>query len=137
MTPEYDEVGVMKAYAVEAGVPSEHVFLDHAGLSTYESMWRAKEIYGANRVLVVTQEYHLYRAVYVARELGMKAYGVASDPRSYRNWLPRELREILARAKDFFFVRMSPEPAYIGESFDLSGDGDATNVNHFFEAEIS
>ena len=63
---EYDEVGAMKNYAIENGVPSENVFMDHAGFSTYETMYRAKEIFKAEKVIIVTQEYHLYRALYIA-----------------------------------------------------------------------
>lgn len=129
MQHDYDEVGVMKRYAIEAGVPSSVVFLDHAGLSTYESMWRAKELYGVEKVLIVTQEYHLYRALYLAQEMGMDAYGISSDLRPYRAQTVRELREIVARVKDFVFVRIKPDPTYLGDPVDLSGDGDSTNEN--------
>ena len=72
---DYDEVNAMKAYAVAHGVPSEDVFMDHAGFSTYETIYRAKEIFGAKRVIIVTQEYHLYRALYIAERFGIEAYG--------------------------------------------------------------
>ena len=123
----YDEVSAMKKYAVENGVPSEDVFLDHAGFSTYDSVYRAREIFGAGKVLIVTQEYHLYRAVYLARTLGLDAYGVSSDLRSYRDQYKNELREILARNKDFFKAMVKPEPTYLGEKISLDGDGDITN----------
>ena len=129
MQRDYDEVTVMKRHATDAGVPGKVIFLDHAGLSTYESMWRAKEIYGVEKVLVVTQEYHLYRALYVAKALGMNAYGVSADLRPYSAQSIREVREIVARVKDFVFVRIKPEPTYLGEPVDLSGDGDSTNIN--------
>lgn len=129
MQHDYDEVSVMKRHAMEAGVPGNVIFLDHAGLSTYESMWRAKELYGVEKVLIVTQKYHLYRAIYVAKELGMDAYGVSADLRPYRTQSVREVRELVARVKDFVFVRIKPEPTYLGEPVDLSGDGDSTNVN--------
>ena len=80
---EYDEVNVMKKFAMDKGVPSGDVFMDHAGFSTYESLYRAKEIFEADKVVIVTQEYHLYRALHIANELGIEAYGVASDPRQY------------------------------------------------------
>ena len=105
MSADYDEVGVMKRFATERGVPSNVIFLDHAGLSTYESMWRAKEIFGAERILIVTQGYHLYRAVYTAEMLGMEAYGVPSDLRSYRKIVIYEAREVAARIKAFLEVR--------------------------------
>lgn len=133
MQSDYDEVGAMKRHATDAGVPSNAVFLDHAGLSTYESMWRAKELYGAENVLIVTQEYHLYRALYVAQELGMNAYGISADLRPYRGQIIRELREIVARAKDFVFAKWKPEPTYLGDPVDLAGDGDSTNVNKLLD----
>ena len=75
----YNEVGVMKRYAVREGVPESNVFMDHAGFSTYESLRRAKEVFGVQKVLIVTQGYHLYRALYIARQLGLEAYGVGAD----------------------------------------------------------
>lgn len=123
---DYDEVTAMKRYAAEAGVPSEDIFLDHAGFSTYDSLWRAKEIFGAERVVIVTQEYHLYRALYLAEELGLEAVGVSADLRSYAGQSFRELREILARLKDFVLGIWQPD-AVGGEPIALSGDGNVTN----------
>ena len=80
---DYDEVNAMKQYAIEKGVPSEDIFMDHAGFSTYETMYRAKEIFDADKIVVVTQEYHLYRALYIADKLGIEAYGVSSDYETY------------------------------------------------------
>ena len=126
---EYDEVNIMKNYAIEKGVPSENIFMDHAGFSTYESIYRAKEIFEANKVVIVTQKYHLYRALYIANQLGLEAYGVGSDPRQYIGATYRELREILARDKDFIKCIFKPEPTYLGETIPVSGDGDITNDN--------
>lgn len=98
----YDEVNVMKAFAVDASIASEDVFMDHAGFSTYESMYRARDVFKAKKILIVTQEYHLYRAIYDARALGLDAYGVVSMPRTYAGQAYRDIREILARDKDFF-----------------------------------
>ena len=77
-TVGYDEVDAMKAYAVNEGIRSEDVFMDHAGFSTYESMYRAKEVFGAKKIIIVTQEYHLYRAVYIARGVYCAAAGIGS-----------------------------------------------------------
>lgn len=123
----YDEVGAMKRFAVENGVPSEDVFMDHAGFSTYETMYRAKEIFQAQKVVIVTQEYHLYRAIYIAEQLGLEAYGVSADLRSYRGQSKRDLREVLARCKDFGMCIYKPEPTYLGEVIPVSGNGDVTN----------
>ena len=123
----YDEVNVMKDFATDRGIASEDVFMDHAGFSTYESMYRAKEIFKAEKILIVTQNYHLYRAIFDARALGLDAYGVASDPRSYSGQLYRDIREILARNKDFAYSIIKPEPTYLGEAIPVQGNGNQTN----------
>lgn len=124
---EYDEVNIMKQLAMVEGIPGDDVFMDHAGFSTYESMYRARDVFRADKVIIVTQEYHLYRAVYIARKMGLDAYGVASDPRKYGGQARREVREILARNKDFLTGIWKPEPAYLGEAIPVSGDGNLTN----------
>lgn len=124
---DYDEVAAMKRFAVEAGVPSENVFMDHAGFSTYESMYRARDIFQAKKILIVTQEYHLYRAIYIAESLGLEAYGVASDYRSYSGQLSRDVREMLARVKDFGTSLLQPKPTFLGEAIPIWGDGNLTN----------
>lgn len=124
---EYDEVNIMKKFAIEKGVPSENIFMDHAGFSSYESIYRAKEIFGANKIVIVTQKYHLYRALYIANQLGIEAYGVGADPRQYVGATYRELREILARNKDFVKCIFKPEPTYLGDTIPVSGNGDITN----------
>ena len=101
--------------------------MDHAGFSTYESLYRAKEIFGAERILIVTQAYHMYRALYIAHELGLEAWGVSADRHTYRGQFYRDLREIAARFKDFFSVMCQAEPTYLGEPIPLSGNGDVTN----------
>lgn len=125
--PDYDEVGTMKQYAMDAGVPSSDVFMDHAGFSTYESMYRAKEVFQAKKVIIVSQEYHLYRAIYIAQALGLDAYGLAADGQDYAGQWSRDAREVLARVKDFFISIWKPQPTYLGEAVPVSGDGDVTN----------
>ena len=126
---EHDEVNIMKHYAIEKGVPSEDIFMDHAGFSTYESIYRAKEIFKAKKIVIVTQKYHLYRALHIANKLGIEAYGVGSDPRRYVGETNREVREILARNKDFIKCIFKPLPKYLGETIPVSGNGDMTNDN--------
>lgn len=123
----YDEVNAMKRFAVDNNVPSEDVFMDHAGFSTYETMYRAREIFKAKKVIIVTQEYHLYRAIYIANELGLEAYGVSADLRSYRGQIKRDVREVLARCKDYAMCLFKPEPTYLGDAIPVSGSGDLTN----------
>lgn len=124
----YDEVNSMRIYAEENGVPSSQVFMDHAGFSTYESMVRAKEIFDVKRMVIVTQRYHLTRAVYIARQLGIEAYGIASDRYIYPKMPYYKLRESVARVKDFMYVNIiKPDPTYLGDTIPISGDGKLTH----------
>ena len=125
----YDEVNVMKNYLIENGIPSEDIFMDHAGLSSYDSMYRAKKIFKANRIVVVTQKYHLYRSLYIARMLDIDVYGVSANPRKYYGQTKRDVREYAARVKDFFKCLIMPEPTYLGEVIPINGNGDVTNDN--------
>ena len=122
----YDEVGTMKEYAVALGVPSENIFLDHAGFSTYESMYRAAEIFGVKTAAVVTQEYHLYRSLYDAEAFGIKAVGIPADKHVYMGQSMRDTREIIARNKDFLYCMIRPEPKYLGDSISLKTNGSIT-----------
>jgi len=131
----YDEVNVMKSFAIERGVPSEDIFMDHAGLSTYESVYRAKEIFGAQNMVIVTQEYHLYRALYIAKKMGVGSLGVCSDPREYSGEAKREIREIAARTKDMLWCAFFPEPTYLGDLIPLFQTGDITNDTYFSSKE--
>ncbi len=123
----YDEVNAMKQYALDAAVPSSDVFMDHAGFSTYESVYRARDIFQAKKVIIVTQKYHLYRALHIANALGLEAWGVSADYRSYSGQFNREVREILARNKDFVNGIFLPAPTFLGETIPVFGDGNLTN----------
>lgn len=109
----YNESDAMKAYCVSLGVPSEDVFVDHAGYDTYSSMYRARYAYGADSVVVVTQAYHLYRALATAQGLGLEAQGVPADKGSYDNQLSYSVREAAARTKDCLqtLLKVVPEDA--------------------------
>ena len=124
---DYNEVETMKQYAMDAGIESSDIFMDHAGFSTYESLYRAKEIFGVDKIIIVTQGYHLYRALHIAENLGIEAYGVASDYRTYAGQVFRDLRELLARVKDVGSSVFEPMPTYLGEPISITGDGDVTN----------
>lgn len=123
---DYDEVNTMRLFAVERGVPEEDIFMDHAGFSTYDSVYRAKKVFEANSIIIVSQKYHLYRALYVSEKLGVKACGVSANLNKYGGQLKREIREILARNKDFFKCIAKPEPTFLGDKIPVSGDGRAT-----------
>ena len=123
----YNEVAAMKQYAIDQGVPSEDIFMDHAGFSTYESLFRARDIFKVERIIIVSQEYHLYRALHIADTLGMESWGVAADYRTYSGQSMRDIREVLARVKDFGMGIFQPNPTYLGEPIPITGNGDATN----------
>ncbi|NLY87895.1 MAG: DUF218 domain-containing protein [Clostridiales bacterium] len=120
---EYNEVEAMKTYALKEGVPAKDIFLDHAGFSSYESMYRARDVFAVRTMLVVTQKYHAYRSVYIANKLGIDAEGVSCNETRYAGQLYRDLREILARDKDFFMCIIKPKPTYLGDVIDIHGDG--------------
>lgn len=126
---DYDEVNVMKNYLKENGIPSEDIFMDHAGLSSYDSIYRTKKIFKADKVIIVTQKYHLYRSLYIANSIDLNAYGVSATKREYMNQTKRDIREIAARIKDFFKCLIKPEPVYLGEIMPIKGNGDRTNDN--------
>ncbi|MBQ8815627.1 MAG: YdcF family protein [Lachnospiraceae bacterium] len=124
---DYNEVQAMKDFATDRGIVSSDVFMDHAGFSTYDSVYRARDVFAADRIIIVSQGYHLYRALYIAEKLGVDAYGVAADYHTYRGQTYRDLREILARVKDAVITVFKPEPTYLGDVIPVSGDGDLTN----------
>jgi vancomycin permeability regulator SanA len=121
-TNEYNEVTAMRAYALENAdaydLIEESVVLDYAGFSTYESMYRLREVFQVDSAVVVTQEYHLYRALYIANRLGIDAYGIAA-PGQEEGQFRRDIREMLARTKDFFYVMFDVQPTYLGDPIEL------------------
>ncbi|MDR2611209.1 MAG: YdcF family protein [Clostridiales Family XIII bacterium] len=126
-TVEYNEVKAMRAYALENsaayGIRESDIYLDHAGFSTYESMYRLQQVFGADSAIVVTQKYHLYRALYTAEKLGIDAYGVAAPPREPGQFM-RDVREVIARTKDFCYVLFDVPPKYLGDPVELTaGNG--------------
>lgn len=106
----YDEPTTMKEYAIGQGVPADAIYCDPGGYHTYDTMWRVHNVFGASSALVVTQEYHLYRAVYDARGVGMDAVGAVSDAGTYDDQLWYDVRECAGRVQDFFFVLMDVVP---------------------------
>ena len=122
----YDEVNAMRKYALSRGVPDEDIFMDHAGFSTYDSMYRAKEVFRVRKAVLVTQEFHLPRALYIARAVGVEANGVNADKRDYIGMDYIYLRELLARTKAAAQVIAGSEPKYLGTAIPISGDGRVT-----------
>ena len=122
---EYDEVNRMKDVAIENGVSADNVFMDHAGFSTYESMYRARDVFQVEKMVIVTQKYHLYRTVYDARKLGIDAYGFAAERLNYPFY--NDVREALARTKDFFYCIIQPKPTYLGDPISIHANGSLTD----------
>jgi len=110
-------------------VAGQDIFMDHAGFSTYESMYRARDIFQVQKVIIVTQEYHLLRAVFIARELGLEAYGVIADKHDYGQVMAAYgIREMAARNKDFWLAKViKPQPTFLGEAIPVFGDGRVTD----------
>ncbi len=111
----YDETGAMREAAMAGGIPEEAILTDPMGLSTYDSVARLLQVWNGKRVVIVTQEYHLYRALYIAEKLGIEAYGVSADKRPYAGQARYDLREIFARCKDVFYAEQKPTPAGLAD----------------------
>ena len=109
---DYNEIAVMKQFCLDAGVPEEAILCDRYGLCTYDSIVRAATVYRVDRAVIVTQTYHLYRALYIAEKKGIEAVGVSADIRTYRLQWYRDLREMLARCKDFYITQLDTPPMY-------------------------
>lgn len=128
-TSNYDEVNAMRKYLEQRGIVTSNIFMDHAGFSTYESIYRAKDIFDVKKAVIVTQNYHLKRAIYIARKKGMEAYGVAADKHIYVDIKKYEVRESFARCKDFFLVNVfKMKPKFLGEKIPvMNSDGSLTH----------
>lgn len=109
---DYQETRTMNNVLIEKGVNENNIICDGYGLSTYESIWRAKNIYGFNKILIVSQKYHLHRAIYIANKMGLEAEGIDAALTSYNKQPYYTLREYLARVKDVFYSELSPPPKY-------------------------
>lgn len=109
---DYDEVTIMKNYLLENNIPEEKIIMDPAGVSTYDSIFRVLKQLKAKKIIIVSQKYHLYRALYIANSLGIEAYGVPADDIKYKGATYREVREILARNKDFIKSIIKPTSYY-------------------------
>ena len=126
---EYSEPDCMLQYTLAQGVPPEDIFLDYAGFSTYESVYRSHAVFMADRLIVVTQKYHLFRALKACEALGIEARGFASNQQKYAGRYYREAREVLARNKDLFKGFIKAKPTYLGDEIPMDGDGTVTHLN--------
>ena len=119
-TPVHNEVNPAREYLLAHGIPSKDIFLDHAGFDTYSSMYRAREIFLVSQAVIVTQSFHLPRSVFIARNLGLEAYGIPSDQHGYS--IKNSGREFLANVKAFFDVIYNRIPKYLGKEIPITGD---------------
>lgn len=110
---DYRETVAMKNALIEMGVPEQNILCDGYGLSTYESIWRASNVYHYNKIIIISQKYHLYRALYIANELGMTAIGVDGALQGYSKQPIYSTREYLARLKDVFYTELNSGPKYV------------------------
>ncbi|MCJ7796137.1 MAG: YdcF family protein [Thermoleophilia bacterium] len=123
----YDEVNAMRTFVLDRGVPPENVFMDHAGFSTYDTMYRARDVFQVREAIVVTQGFHLDRAVYTARALGLEATGVPADLRPYQNAGRFAARDWLARGKALLQLHvLHARPRFLGPPIPIGGDGRVT-----------
>lgn len=124
---EYDEVNAMRRYLEAKGVPTADIFMDHAGFDTYDSMYRARDVFQVHSAVVVTQRFHLPRAVWLARQMGLEAEGVVADRWVYDKASYYEAREVLARVKAFGEWLFQRKPVFLGPVIPITGDGRATH----------
>ncbi|WP_288766838.1 vancomycin high temperature exclusion protein [Varibaculum massiliense] len=123
----YDEIKAMKSWLINQGVPAQVIYADHAGFSTYESAYRAEAIFSVQRAIVVTQPYHLPRALYDCQSRGIEVWGVGAAGNAYPGQTERNLREYLARTKDVIWVATEQKPTYLGPKISLDGPASATD----------
>lgn len=120
---DYNEVRVMAKYIMGKGVDKDDVFCDFAGFSTYETAYRAVKIFDVKSAAVVTQSYHMYRALYGCDKMGMKVIGICADQRRYGGQFMRDIREVVARTKDTLKWKGMPEPTFLGDEIPITGKG--------------
>jgi len=120
----YDEVTPVRKYLLNAGIPSQDIFLDHAGFDTYSSMYRAREVFLARSLTIVTQDFHLPRSLWIARQTGLEAYGIVAEGGEHSPY--DYIREIPASIKALFNVLTDRQPKYLGPTIPLSGNGEET-----------
>ena len=120
----YDEVNVMRNYLVERGVPKENIFMDHAGFSTYESMYRARDVFKVESAIVVTQGLHLRRALYIGEKLGLECTGVEAKDATRKVTAVQSIREYPARVKAYLQCEIfHSKPKYLGNAIPITGNG--------------
>ena len=120
-TDSNNEVNPVRLYMISEGIPDKDIFLDHAGFDTYSSMYRARDIFGVTSLVIATQSFHLPRSVFIARRLGMEAYGLNADLGNilFRN----NAREVIANEKAVLDLITNRKPKFLGKEIPITGDG--------------
>ena len=120
-TVSHNEVNPVRNYLLKNGIPDQDIFLDHAGFDTYSTMYRARDVFGVTSTLIATQSFHLPRAIFIAHDLGLAAYGANADngPSSFGNYI----REVFAKEKAVLDLTLDRKPKYLGEPIPITGDG--------------
>jgi len=121
-TSEYDEVNTIKDYLIEHGIDGADIFTDHAGFDTYDSIYRAKDIFEVESMIIVTQEFHLPRAIYIANALNIENIGAVADKRDYRDKERNQMRESIARVKAFLNINLKAKPKFLGGKIPITGE---------------
>lgn len=125
---EYDEPKAMYRFLVQHGIPKEHIFLDHAGLRTFDTMARAAKVFGVKDAVICTQKFHLQRSVFLARHHGIDAVGLVSDLRKYRHHSVNLAREFIARSVAVLDAHLlNTQPKYSGPAVSMDGDAHLTH----------
>ena len=118
---EYDELTVMKNYCYKHGVDTTKIFIDYAGFDTYSTMYRAKHIFNIKKATLISQEYHLNRAIYIGQKLGIKSVGYSANNGEYLGYKYVTFREYGSIFKSFFDVLRNREPRFLGNPIDING----------------
>ena len=123
---EYDELTVMKLYCYEHGVDTTKIYIDYAGFDSYSTLYRAKHIFKVDTAILVSQDYHLNRCVYLGNALGIKSYGFNANTGVYRGYKYYSLREKLSITKSTFDVLRNRKPKYLGTPVNINGPSNYT-----------
>lgn len=116
---DYDEPSMMKTDLMAQGIPEERIHLDYAGFRTLDSMVRCKEIFGQNKVTVISQHYHNERAIYIAHKKGIDAIGFNAIDVGGSYGIKNHTREKLARVKMIIDLLLNKQPKYLGEKIKI------------------
>jgi SanA protein len=117
---EYDELTVMKRYCYENGIDTTKIFVDYAGFDTYSTMYRAREIFKVDQAILITQEYHLNRAIYLGNQLGVKSIGFSANKMLYGNYNYVRFREFFSIFKSFLDVKRNRKPRFLGTTININ-----------------